>query len=996
MKIIKGLGCFRSLPIFLFLLLFCPAGSHALDVKGVIDSDTVWTTADSPVNITGDILVAQGATLTIDPGVDVIFQARSTAVRGFCLTVEGALAARGDADRPIVFTAADRNAPWGAIVFTDISEDWDEALSTGSILSYCVVEYGGNDPDGGGAMITTENAMPMIADNAVRFSSAAGIAAFVTNDAVSLSGNIQILSNQIYNNTTGLILSAEGGKVAGNYFLNNGRAVDILTRSNAVDLRGNTIVGSSGELLGSGVLLQQEEPANGITAYQWEQTGGIPVVLDNPNSARASFTAPDPGINVDTLTFNLTVTGSTGMQATEAVEVTVIGIDEPPVAVAGGNLNVQLAEDPARDVTVTLNGSGSYDPYIGIAGYQWAQVAGTPVTLEDADTMETSFIVPASAVPGERMTFELTVTDQLGLQSSDTVEVIYYQDNIYPVAVAGEDFKTLQGQIVSLDGSASRDPDGGIAAYLWEQVGGPAVELVNYFTAKPLFIAPAVEGSGETLTFRLRVLDTGGLQDADEVSVEVKSSTVAVPGDDRTVSARQPVALDGSGSFDTQTSADVSIEANVFQSDNAGAGLLAMSAVETARSRLHVNGNNIYFTEKPGYGAYLYDWPDSAANIDMTENWWGSADAAIIDRMIFDQNQDFLLPTVIYQPFAEQAIDGAGSPLAYPPVANAGPDLETAVDLDVTLDGSGSYDPDGIAVYQWRQIDGPAVALQNSNAPVASFVAPKGGAEGRTLRFTLTVTTGGAFSNTDEADVTVRPDEPVPVVETGGGCFIQTANPQGSMGNDMDAIIIKTVVGLMLGMIMAMLLWKGSVKSLLAVFLTASVVFAASEAGAGYFAVGGGGGGDADNYNITVETGAKDISAGDLNLMFGFGMPFIPHGDSNLPDPTIAFPCPNNDCEDAGDERKGTEVGFYGKLGVELGSTNLFLNAIGGFTVYTQSKLSLSPASGDYYEESSDTKIDALYGAGLSYFPEDFYWPLVIQVDFDVVRGVTGTIGWYW
>ena len=46
----------------------------------------------------------------------------------------------------------------------------------------------------------------------------------------------------------------------------------------------------------------------------------------------------------------------------------------------------------------------------------------------------------------DRMTFQLTVTDQLGLQSSDTVDVIYFRENIYPVAAAGEDIQTLLGQ----------------------------------------------------------------------------------------------------------------------------------------------------------------------------------------------------------------------------------------------------------------------------------------------------------------------------------------------------------------------------------------------------------------------------------------------------------------------------------------------------------------------------------------------------------------------
>ena len=55
------------------------------------------------------------------------------------------------------------------------------------------------------------------------------------------------------------------------------------------------------------------------------------------------------------------------------------------------------------------------------------------------------------------------------------------------------------------------------------------------------------------------------------------------------------------------------------------------------------------------------------------------------------------------------------------------------------------------------------------------------------------------------------------------------------------------------------------------------IVFTSTTAEAGFFAVGGGGGGDADQYNITLETGAKDIDAGMLKMLFAIGMPFIPH-----------------------------------------------------------------------------------------------------------------------
>ncbi len=985
----------RFIPVLLLLAMLMPTATFALDVNGVIDADSRWTTVDSPVRILGDVVVAQGATLTVDPGVEVVFQSRPDTSRGYNLTIQGTLVADGDQTQPILFTAQDHSSPWGTIVFSDTSQDWDDVLATGSSMTYNVVEYGGNAPDYN-AMIATVNAMPRIADNAIRFSSSGGFGALLGEEAVSTSGNLNVSANQIYGNSTGLFFSAEGGVIDGNYFLNNGRAVDIAARSNDVALNGNTIVGSSDELFGSAIRLQLDESARGIAAYEWVQTSGPAVSLQNANSALATFTAPDPGSDIYTLRFDLTVTGNSGVQSTGTTEVTVIGTIEPPQAAAGGDQNVQLngppedPTDPPPLVQVTLNGNGSHDPFSGIAGYRWQQTSGRSVILDTPAAAITTFEVPAATVAGEEMTFELTVTNQSGLQASDTVNIRFYLTNIYPVAVAGEDFNVLQGETVNLNGSSSRDADGGIAAYHWTQTGGMAVDLINADTARPSFIAPDVDNTGDTLTFSLQVRDTGGLQDVDDISIQIKETTIAAPGNDQTVSAGDVVTLDGSDSADVNAIADITIQGNDLRSESSAAGQVGITALENATYTLLANGNNFIFSEDAGFSVYLHDWQAGRAPIDMTDNWWGTTETAAIDALIHDQDEDLTLPVVMYSPFASEAIRGIGSNLAYPPVANAGPDIESSVDSIVTLDGSGSYDPDGIAVYQWQQIDGPVVTLANAQQAVASFIAPSGGSDGRQLRFRLTVTTGGPFTHTDDAVVSIVADEPVPYVEVGSGCFVQTSAKNLTFSRKM--IVMMTMIGL-LACVAIRLVRRKHVAFLC---LAMVAMFIATNADAGFFAVGGGDGGEGEQYSVTVETGAKDIPAGKFDLMFAFGIPFIPHGDDNLPEQTIAFPCPNDDCRALEAVRKGTEVGFYGKLGVELGSSNLYLNAIAGFTAYTESELSQSAATGSFYEASSDTKIEPMYGGGLSYFPDYFDIPLMLQVDYDVTRGVTGTVGWYW
>jgi hypothetical protein len=88
------------------------------------------------------------------------------------------------------------------------------------------------------------------------------------------------------------------------------------------------------------------------------------------------------------------------------------------------------------------------------------------------------------------------------------------------------------------------------------------------------------------------------------------------------------------------------------------------------------------------------------------------------------------------------------------PTANAGPDQNVTVSSTVTLDGSGSSDPDGtIASYAWTQISGTSVTLSSSTAQKPTFTAP---ATAATLVFGLTVTdNSGATSTQDTVTINV-------------------------------------------------------------------------------------------------------------------------------------------------------------------------------------------------------------------------------------------------
>lgn len=120
------------------------------------------------------------------------------------------------------------------------------------------------------------------------------------------------------------------------------------------------------------------------------------------------------------------------------------------------------------------------------------------------------------------------------------------------------------------------------------------------------------------------------------------------------------------------------------------------------------------------------------------------------------------------------------------PIADAGNDQTVATDETVTLDGSGSSDPDGDTLsYQWMQTAGTDVELDDDEAAVTSFTAPD---VEDTLVFELTVDDGQTGTSTDSVTITVA--EALPEIEPvlfvanyNGDSIISFENPQSINGN---------------------------------------------------------------------------------------------------------------------------------------------------------------------------------------------------------------------
>lgn len=104
------------------------------------------------------------------------------------------------------------------------------------------------------------------------------------------------------------------------------------------------------------------------------------------------------------------------------------------------------------------------------------------------------------------------------------------------------------------------------------------------------------------------------------------------------------------------------------------------------------------------------------------------------------------------------ALPLAGAAAAGSPSASAGSDRAIASGLMVTLDGTGSSDPDGgTLTYDWTQTGGPSAALTrvNPEGSKVEFVAPLV-ADSTDLTFRLTAA-NGTSSDTDDVKVTVVP-----------------------------------------------------------------------------------------------------------------------------------------------------------------------------------------------------------------------------------------------
>lgn len=192
------------------------------------------------------------------------------------------------------------------------------------------------------------------------------------------------------------------------------------------------------------------DPDGDPLTYLWVQVGGPDAGITNANTATPTIATPRV-VALTPLTYSVLV--SDGFDTADAgfdllVQDT---INEPPIADAGPDRVVD------GGVQVSVDGRGSSDPNGELLTFTWAQVAGTPVTVQSAGS-QAAFTSPAGPTT---VRIQLTVTDpRMGVGTTSVLFTVLGAD----AGAGGGSAGGAGGGMVMLGGGAGGGSAGGAGA----------------------------------------------------------------------------------------------------------------------------------------------------------------------------------------------------------------------------------------------------------------------------------------------------------------------------------------------------------------------------------------------------------------------------------------------------------------------------------------------------------------------------------------------------